>query len=48
MRNFGDKNNSIWIESIFSFENNALKNNYEFEEIRIHENYETELYSNLD
>ncbi len=48
MRNFGDKDNIVGIENIFSFENNELKNNNKFEEIKTDENYLDELYSNLE
>ena len=47
MRNLGDKDNVVWIENIFSFENNEYKDSKEFEEID-KENYEGELYYSLE
>ena len=47
MRNLWDKDNLVWIENIFSFENNEFKNNNEFEEIE-RENYEDKLCYSLE
>ncbi len=48
MRNFGDKDNSIWWENVFSFENTVSKDNTEYEEISSAENLIDELYSTLE
>ncbi|MFZ2151284.1 MAG: hypothetical protein WAZ12_01620 [Candidatus Absconditicoccaceae bacterium] len=47
MRNFGDNDNLIGIDNIFSFENNESKDKRDFEEIQ-EKKYEDELYSNLE
>lgn len=47
MRSFGDKDNNIWLENIFSFENSEFKNNKEFEEIE-EENFNDDLFSNSE
>lgn len=46
MRNFGDRDNSIGFESVFSLETNELKDDRDFEERK--EEYEDELVKNLD
>ena len=46
MRSFWDKENVIWVENVFSFENNGLKEDSEFEEIET-DKCENELYSDF-
>jgi len=48
MKNLEDKDNSIWLENVFSFENAIPKDNIEHEEISSDENLIDELYSALE